>query len=84
MFIKESMEDFINEGVKIDDIPFKEWEMTSMDAEGGKWCIAKYKGKYYTAVGYIEPGSVGIIDDLDDYSFEQISKKEYQELEKEL
>ena len=60
------------------NIPNSEWEQSNQRAENGPWVCAKWKGKYYCAVGIMSPG--GDLDYVEDV--EEIDKDEYDSLMK--
>lgn len=70
-------EEFVNEAAE-PNIPKSEWEQSSQRAEDGPWVCAKYRGKYYCAVGIMH--SNGDLDYVEDV--EEIDKAEYDSLMK--
>lgn len=68
---------FITEAAE-PNIPKSEWEESDQRAENGPWVCAKWKGKYYCAVGIMH--SNGDLDYVEDV--EEIDKGEYDSLMK--
>ena len=68
---------FITEAAE-PNIPKSEWEESNQRAENGPWVCAKWKGKYYCAVGIMWPnGDLDYVEDV-----EEIDKGEYDSLMK--
>ena len=71
------VDESVNEAAE-PNIPKSEWEQSNQRAENGPWMCAKYRGKYYCAVGIMH--SNGDLDYVEDV--EEIDKAEYDSLMK--